>query len=141
MNYPHNKSLPYVPSFSSVLERENANLQKRLKLLENTIEVLYKQNLQYAMALNQYKVAEKELKRGLERSQRVASDALTLFRQNQSKMRRTEKLAIEEWQDYCDGKTFEVGDTVGRYMEEVKQRLMDTEHEEIIIGMLDDHEV
>ena len=55
-------------------------------------------------------------------------------------MRKTENVAIEEWQDYCDGKTFKCGDTIERYMKEIKQRLMDKDREEIVTGMMDNYE-
>jgi predicted O-linked N-acetylglucosamine transferase (SPINDLY family) len=129
-----------LPAFSSVLEKEITILQKRNDLLEKVIKVLYKQNLQYVTALNQYKVTEKELKRGLERSQKAATDVHTLFRQSQSKMRKTEKLALEDWQDYCDEKTYECRDTIGRYLEKIKQRLLEKDYKEIVIGMRDNHE-
>jgi hypothetical protein len=65
-----------------------------------------------------------------------------LFRHNQSRIKAVEKNAAEDWQEFCEEKIAEHGDTIGCYLEEVKKRLIVTDYkelEEIIIGMLKDH--
>lgn len=130
-----NKTLPPSPPARSPLQAENSQLRKRNKLLEEVIEVLYKQNLQYATILNYYKFFEKDAKRSAEHLARASDDNVASFRQHHSRMRTLEREAKSDWEDYCENKPHGFGAIVDQFLEEIKERLVDRDCGEIMIGL------
>ncbi|KAF8847339.1 hypothetical protein BDZ45DRAFT_781500 [Acephala macrosclerotiorum] len=125
-----NKALPETPP--SAIE-DNLKLRKRTQLLEEVIEILYKQNLQYASILNNYKLFEKESRRAAENLAKAASDSLSSSRQHHSIMKTLERQAKSEWDDYCEEKNTGHGVVVDQILEELKERMVDRDCEEIFI--------
>ncbi|KUJ15218.1 uncharacterized protein LY89DRAFT_783412 [Mollisia scopiformis] len=137
-NFFH-KALPLSPRTRSPVLIENSDLRKRNKLLEEVIEVLYKQNLQYATILNSYKSFEKEAKKSAAHVAKASGDNVdyyyvVAYRQYYSKMRTLEREAKSDWEDYCEDKPHGLGAVVDQFLDEIKERLVDEGTEEIIIG-------
>jgi hypothetical protein len=130
-----NKSLPALPTAPSTWQQEMEKLRARIQFLEEVIEILYRQNLQYSEVLNRQKAFENRLEAKIGRMVQAAMDVAALESDNQAKMKRVETQAVDDWVEYCEAKTLETGNNVERYLEDVKQRMIDKESHEIIIGM------
>ena len=127
-----NKTLPLAPPYLCELEKQNEILQRRILHLEEVIEVLYKQNLQYSTVLNQRQALENDLTRGLEKALESMINIASVYRQNKSMVRKVEKKATSEWTEYCDQLTNESGDIIGQHLEEIKEQMIERESREVL---------
>lgn len=126
------KPLPLVPPYLTELEAQVLKLQKRIVYLEEVIEVLYKQSLQYSTVLNQRQAVENGLTRGLEKTLKNLIDIASVHRQNQDQARRVEKQTIAEWEGYCAEVTNQRGGIIEHYLEEVKEKMIERESQEVL---------
>ena len=143
----HYKPLP--PQLPSThLEMEIQRLREENKKLEAVIQVLCKENSQLIEAHNQRNSFAKEERKELDRMQQVVNrlpqvvDRVQLAvkemvdgrRQNHSKMQEIMKQASYNWHEFCSEMNVE-GVEVEKVLEDIKERIIEKEIEEIIIGM------
>lgn len=80
MSYYTNKTLPTIPVEPS--HKEVERLKSRIRFLDEVIEILYKQNLQYSLILKRQRDFESQLEVKIQRMVRVAMNVAALQSNN-----------------------------------------------------------